>query len=1287
MILLDGLEALPGFRRERLNARLDALGLPTRVAAATWFYCIESEAGAAPDPTLLATILEAPRPHDPAAHDVVVLPRLGTISPWSTKATEILHGAGLPVRRVERGCGFRLAAADGLDAAARRLLWAALHDPMTQSIAAAIGEHFHPFLGHAPAPLVQVPLAGDPHGTLARANRELGLALSDAEIGYLADAYAALGRDPTDAELMMFAQANSEHCRHKVFNAAWTIDGVPQAASLFGMIKSTHAATPAHTLTAYADNAAVIEGHPGRRLRADADERAWRAVDAPVAYAIKVETHNHPTAIAPFPGAATGAGGEIRDEGATGRGGKPKAGLTGFTVSDLRIPGLPRPWESDRPLNPRMASAFEIMRDGPIGAAAFNNEFGRPALAGYFRSFETPGTETGLVRGYDKPIMLAGGLANLDPAHVAKGRLAPGDLVVVLGGPAMLIGLGGGAASSLAGGDASADIDFASVQRDNAEMQRRCQEVIERCTALGADNPIITIHDVGAGGLSNAIPELLHDSDVGGIIELRDVPSDDAGLSPMQIWCNESQERYVLGIAPAARERFAALAARERCPWAVVGVATEAQQLVVSDRLLAGKPIDLPMGVLFGSTPRMQRTATRTPAVAAVGHAPLDDLALDESMLRVLRHPTVAAKTFLITIGDRTVGGLCSRDQLVGPWQVPVADCALTLVDFDGHAGEAMAIGERTPLALADAAASARIAIGEALTNLMSAPVAARAEVKLSANWMAAVSHSGEDLALYDAVHAAAELCRTIGVSIPVGKDSLSMQARWPADGAERRTVAPVSLVVSAFARVADVRRALTPQLDPALADNRLLLIDLGGGRHRLGGSMLAQVWQRDLGAVPDLDDPARLAAAFDAVQALNAAGLVQACHDRSDGGLAVTLAEMAFAARCGLDIDLGVLAGGGVDPRALLFAEELGIVLQVRGADLPAIHAQLAGYGLADAVHEIGRALPGRSIRIRSGAVELASFDLHTLLAAWYETSHAIQRWRDDPAAADSERDSVLDATDPGLAPVVPFDPADDIAAPWIARGVRPAVAILREQGVNGQVEMAAAFMRAGFDAHDVHMTDLIEGRSRLDRYQGFVACGGFSYGDVLGAGRGWAASIRWRPVLAEQFAAFLADRGRFALGVCNGCQMLAQLRDLIPGAAGWPRFVRNRSEQFEARLALVEVLPSPSLFFAGMAGARLPVAVAHGEGRVDFEGRAAVDACLRFVDNHGAATERYPANPNGSAGGATGYTTPDGRVTILMPHPERVFRSAQLSWHPSAWGEASPWLRMFRNARAWVA
>jgi len=1302
MIALDGQSALSPFRLDRLNARLDALHRGARVQASWFVYFIDADV--APQGELRQRLLSVLKAKDAAPETATlwVVPRLGTISPWSSKATDILHGARFDVRRVERGLAWQAIGLPQAEAADYEAVMAVLHDAMTQSVLTSIDDAQGLFLAGKPGDLVHVELGGDAVAALAEANARLGLALADDEIEYLAEAYAELGRDPSDAELFMFAQANSEHCRHKVFNASWTVDGEEQDKTLFGMIKHTHQSSPAHTLSAYSDNAAVIEGSTGKRLLTDPEDRVWRTHEERIDFAIKVETHNHPTAIAPWPGAATGAGGEIRDEGATGRGGKPKAGLTGFSVSDLRIPGYPQPWEVERPLPPRMASAFEIMRDGPLGAAAFNNEFGRPCLGGYFRTFENelPG-QAGFRRGYDKPIMLAGGLANLRPGNVLKRAVQPGNKVIVLGGPAMLIGLGGGAASSVSSGTSSAELDFASVQRDNAEMERRCQEVIDACCARGENNPIISVHDVGAGGLSNAIPELLNDAGVGGEIDLSKIPFDDPSLSPMQVWSNESQERYVLAIDPTSLAEFEAMCQRERCPYAVVGDATVERRLrvtcasIASDESQIPNPesrevvIDLPMDVLFGKPPRMHRDAKRKKA--RIDLVPdLSGVGMDEALLRVLRLPTVGSKSFLITIGDRTVGGLNHRDPMVGPWQVPVADCAVTMADFDGYVGEAMAMAERAPVALLSSADAARLAVGEAITNLAAAPIADLGELRLSANWMAAVNHPGEDAALFDAVKAIGmELCPELDISIPVGKDSLSMQTVWHDGEMEQRTVSPVSLVITGFARVTDVRRTLTPQLRMDRGDSELWLVDLGTGRDRLGGSALTQVFNRNGGVPPDLDDAKRLKALFDLVQEANANGLLLAYHDRSDGGVIVTLLEMAFAGHCGLEIRLD---GWAEATLRALFNEELGAVMQVAEANREAFEALLIKYGLAGITHRVGRPKEKLGIKVFLGHDTLFKWNWSTLFKAWNETSYAMQRLRDNPLSADAEQAWRLDDADPGISPKITFDPADDVAEPYIrassSRGKRPRVAILREQGVNGQVEMAAAFTRAGFDAVDVHMSDLASGKVNLADFRGLAACGGFSYGDVLGAGRGWATSILYNDMLRAQFTAFFADESKFALGVCNGCQMLSQLKEIIPGAKHWPKFLRNASEQYESRLVTLEILDSPSIFFQGMVGSRIPVAVAHGEGRVRFPQSCSpskASAAVRFVDNRGKPTEDFPLNTNGSPGGLAGFTAAEGRVMIMMPHPERVFRSVQLSWTPDGWGEDSPWMRMFRNARVW--
>lgn len=1320
MIVLEGAAALSPFRRERLESRLQSIAADLRITGAWHVYFTQAADAAAVDQATLGRILQAqPHPAEAAAGTVsrYVVPRLGTLSPWSSKATELVRGAGLAIQRVERGTRIDLAGWPS-DPAQQAAVTRLLHDPMTQSLLADIAQARALFDSPARKPLQRIALAD-----LEGANKRLGLALADDEIEYLRQRYGELGRDPSDVELMMFAQANSEHCRHKIFNASWTIDGQAQERSLFRMIKHTHQQTPQHTLSAYSDNAAVIEGEPAARYRPDPATGRYRSeAVVPSAFQIKVETHNHPTAIAPFPGASTGAGGEIRDEGATGRGGKPKAGLTGFSVSHLRIPTLPQPWEAPRALNPRMAPALDIMLDGPLGGAAFNNEFGRPNLLGYFRSFELP--EDGITRAYDKPIMLAGGLGAIDRVQVDKLKLQDGDIVIVLGGPAMLIGLGGGAASSVASGESAEDLDFASVQRDNPEMERRCQEVIDRCVAMGAGNPIKFFHDVGAGGLSNAIPELLHDSGVGGVIDLGKVPTDDPSLSPLELWCNESQERYVLGIPADRLAEFAAICARERCPFAAVGVATAEERLVVGygatvesvygsaaatdtpgPAQRAGRsdeprgsaaqaahphPIDLPMDVLFGKAPKMHRDTAHPPAPRwpQLKTAGID---LHDAGLRVLSHPTVAAKNFLVTIGDRSVGGLTAREQMIGPWQLPMADVAITLAGFDTYAGEAMAVGERTPLALLNAAASARMAVGEAITNLCAAPLTSLDTVKLSANWMAACGHDGEDALLYDAVRAVGmELCPQLDISIPVGKDSLSMQAQWQADGRTEKSVSPVSLVISAFAPVVDARQQLTPLLERE-GESELWLIGLGAGKQRLGGSILAQT-QADhsalpafAGEVPDLDDPQRLRGFFELIRDAREAGLLLAYHDRSDGGAFAALCEMSFASRLGLDI---VLDAWGDDPFRSLFNEELGAVVQIAREDRAAFADLVERHALTECAQRIARPTTAPVVRVQLGGQSLAEWRWEELFDAWWSVTHAMQKLRDNPEAADQERAVARSFNAPGLKPKLAFDPAEDVAAPFVATGARPKVAILREQGVNGQIEMANIFERAGFDAFDVHMSDLIEGRVRLADFRGLAACGGFSYGDVLGAGRGWATSILERPALREAFAAFFARPDTFALGVCNGCQMISQLKAIIPGAEHWPTFLRNRSEQFEARTALLEVVESPSILLRGMAGSRLPVAVAHGEGRAAFDSavdQAAVDVALRYVDGDGRATEQYPLNPNGSPDGITGLTTRDGRVTILMPHPERTPRTVNLSWAPKGWGEDAPWLRMFRNARVW--
>src|SRR5450432_195730 len=1230
-----------------------------------------------------------------------VVPRLGTISPWSSKATDIAHTCGLlRVRRIERGISYTI----GGEVADEKALARALHDRMTESVLDRPSEATRLFESQPPRPLGRVALGQGPgqgqgqvddsdgRAALSAANQTLGLALSPDEIDYLIDAYRTLGRDPTDVELMMFAQANSEHCRHKIFNADFIIDGERQPLSLFQMIRRSTETSPGGVLSAYHDNAAVIEGQRAGRFFPEPATGIYLAHPEMVHILMKVETHNHPTAIAPYAGAATGSGGEIRDEGATGRGGRPKAGLSGFSVSNLRLPGGPRPWERTIGKPDRIASALEIMIEGPIGAAAFNNEFGRPNLCGYFRTFEleVDGAAGREVRGYHKPIMMAGGFGSIRADQVDKVEIPVGAPIVVLGGPAMLIGLGGGAASSLASGASQEDLDFASVQRDNAEMQRRCQEVIDRCAALGDDSPILSIHDVGAGGLSNALPELVHGSERGGLFALRDIPTAERGLSPLELWCNEAQERYVLAIAPDRLEAFAALCARERCPQAVVGHATDDGRLVVDDALGNERAIDLPVGVLFGKPPRMTRQVERRRAATAAFST--DRIDLGEAVRRVLRLPTVADKTFLITIGDRTVGGLCARDQMVGRWQVPVADAAITTTGFDVTTGEAMAMGERGPVALLDAAASARLAVAEAITNIASAPIARLSDIKLSANWMAAAGHPGEDAHLYDAVRAVGlELCPALGIAIPVGKDSMSMSTTWESGGQPRSVIAPMSLIVSAFAPVTDVRRALTPEIPADAGPTELLLIDLGLGKNRLGGSALAQVYGA-LGSIPpDLDDPALLAGFFAAIQELGEAELLCAYHDRSDGGLLVTLLEIAFASGLGLDLEVAPL---GADPIAALFSEELGAVVAVRAPDLDRVLGVFARRGLAAAVRRLGAPRPEDRVVFRRGGNTIFDERRSFLRGVWSDTTHALQALRDDPTCADEEQAGRVRANSPGLSVQLAFDLDEDVAAPVRARGgARPRVAILREQGVNGQIEMAAAFDRAGFEAVDVHMSDLLGGFLDLRGFKGLAACGGFSYGDVLGAGLGWAKSILFQARARDLFAAFFARPDTFTLGVCNGCQMLSACKEIIPGAGVWPRFVRNRSDQFEARLVQVEIAETPSVLLNGMVGSRLPIAVAHGEGQAEFptdvggpEIEAAGLVAARFVDHRGRATERYPENPNGSPHGITAVTSTDGRATLFMPHPERVFRAVQYSWRPRGWREDGPWMRLFRNARVWV-
>ena len=1280
ILQLRGPRALSEFRLAKLLAALQKIDPGVRSIGAEYRYFVETERRLEPGErqTLERLLDDGSAMLGEARGSVhLVVPRLGTLSPWSSKATDIARNCGLAaVRRIERGTVYYV------DSAEPRIA-GALHDRMTQTVLGSFEDAARLFEHVAPRPLKSV-------GDIRGANGELGLALSDDEIDYLESAYRRLGRAPTDAELTMFAQANSEHCRHKIFNADWIIDGERQPQSLFSMIRHTHAVTPQGTVVAYADNAAVIEGRVAHRFIPDA-RRVYRLVAELTHFVVKCETHNHPTAISPFPGAATGAGGEIRDEGATGRGAKPKAGLVGYSVSNLRIPGALQPWEGEGLGRPeRIASALDIMIEAPLGAAAFNNEFGRPNLCGYFRAFEMG------ARGYHKPIMLAGGLGSLRALHAGKSAIPAGSLIVQLGGPGLLIGMGGGAASSMGAGANVAELDFDSVQRDNAEMQRRAQEVIDRCWQLGGENPILSIHDVGAGGLSNAVPELVHSAGRGARVELRAIPTEDTGMSPREIWSNEAQERYVLALSPENLARFRDLCERERCPFAVLGTATDDGRLVVSDAKLGGKPVDVDLELILGKPPKMLRDVKRVqPALAPLE---LDRMSLQSAAMRVLQHPAVGDKTFLVAIGDRTVGGLCARDPFVGPWQVPVADCAVTLADYQGYAGEAFAVGERTPLALIDAPASGRMAVGEALTNLAAAPVASLSSVKLSANWMAAAGHAGEDAALYDTVRAVAlEFCPALGVSIPVGKDSLSMRTAW--DGKE--VLSPVSLIVSAFAPMEDARATLTPQLRTDCGDTELVLVDLGRGRNRLGGSILAQVFSQLGDAAPDAE-PGLVSAFFNAIQALRP--LLLAYHDRSDGGLFATVCEMAFAGHCGVTLNLDAiafdpaaddvdafkrdaeeqLAGRAKDlALAALFSEELGAVLQIRAADRARVFEVLRRAGLGECSHVIGQLNARDEIRITRNNRSVFQNKRDHLQRPWAEVTRRIQALRDNPHCAREEYDRIIDQHDTGLSFSLTYEPS----TPFAIGGARPRIAVLREQGVNGHVEMAAAFDRAGFEAVDVHMTELIAGRVSLAGFKAFAAGGGFSYGDVLGAGQGWAKTILFNARARAEFEQFFARADTFALGACNGCQMMAALKSLIPGAADWPIFVRNKSEQFEARFVMVEITPSPSIFFRDMHGSRMPIATAHGEGRALFEandGKALV--CMRYVDARGAPTERYPYNPSGSPAGITGLTTPNGRFSVVMPHPERVFRTVQMSWAPDASVEDSPWMRMFRNARRWV-
>ena len=1309
MRYLFGSSMLSDFNKQKLIQRLHAKGVDINDISARYVHFVElqGELNDAQMSTLENLLTYGPKDSGDAnafsaSLQFVVCPRIGTISPWSSKASNIAINCGLSqIVRIERGVAYQFSGNN--TAEHKDIIKAEVHDRMTQMVLDTPDDAQCLFEHSEDKPLQVVDILSKGRIALETANTQLGLALADDEIDYLQESFEKLGRNPHDIELYMFAQANSEHCRHKIFNADWTIDGDAQPKSLFKMIKNTFEHTPEYVSSAYKDNAAVMDGSKAGRFYADAVTHQYSYHHEDIDILMKVETHNHPTAISPFPGAATGSGGEIRDEGATGRGSKPKAGLAGFTVSNLRLPEQTQAWESDYGKPDRIVNALEIMTQGPLGAAAFNNEFGRPNILGYFRTYEQEvnsfnGVE---MRGYHKPIMLAGGLGNIKREHIEKGEITVGAKLIALGGPAMNIGLGGGAASSMSSGQSNQDLDFASVQRENPEMERRCQEVIDRCWQMGDDNPIQFIHDVGAGGLSNAFPELVNDANRGGVFELRDVPCDETGMSPLEIWCNESQERYVLSVAPDKLSLFTEICERERAPFAVVGEATREQHLTLSDKKFGNKAIDMPLDVLLGKPPKMHRDVTSTKAAGDDFDA--QDINIEDAVERLLALPTIAEKTFLITIGDRSVTGMVSRDQMVGPWQVPVSDVAVTTSSFDSYYGEAMAMGERTPIALLHHGASARMAVAETLTNIAAADIGDIKRIKLSANWMAPAGHPGEDAGLYEAVKAVGEeLCPALGLAIPVGKDSMSMKTAWKeSDKTDTNTVvdksvtSPLSLVMTGFAAVKDVRKTLTPELNTQI-DSQLLFIDLGKGQNRMGGSCLAQVYEA-LGHTPaDVDNASDLLNLFNLIQALNKAGYIRAYHDRSDGGLFTTLVEMAFAGMAGIDIDLSNLSESN-NPQSIaktLFNEEIGVVLQIASDDISGVDDIVKAHSLTDCAHYIGSVNTQDSIKISAGdKVILQNTRTHYRLA-WGSTTLAMQSLRDNPECAAQEHEIKADANNPGLHAKLSFDINDDVSAPYIKNGAnKPKIAILREQGVNSHIEMAAAFNRAGFNAIDVHMSDLVNKRNQLSDFNGLVACGGFSYGDVLGAGEGWAKSILYNAFLRDQFAEFFANKSTFSLGVCNGCQMLSNVKSLIPGAEHWAHFVQNQSERFEARAAMVEVQESPSIFFKDMQGSRMPIAVSHGEGRAEFAKNEQVrmleqgqQVALRYVDNYGKVTQQYPANPNGSVDGITGLCSQDGRATIMMPHPERVFRTVANSWRDEKWQEDSPWMRMFRNARLFV-
>ena len=1329
MLILPGSNALSAFRTSGLLSRLQAVDANIVGISGRFVHFVDTAKALAQAEAdkLNAMLVYGDAYTANSEGDVfVVIPRFGTISPWASKATDIAHNCGMAeIHRLERGIIYYVQLKTGLLGGSKKLSEAGrqqvaelLHDRMTEMVLTSPEQADGLFSELQAKELEHVDVLLGGKTALLQANTELGLALSDDEIDYLVAAFTTAKRNPTDVELMMFAQANSEHCRHKIFNADWTIDGVKQDKSLFQMIKNTHELQPKGTIVAYSDNSSIMEGALVKRFYPSRD-RSYQLSEELTHTLMKVETHNHPTAISPFPGASTGAGGEIRDEGATGRGAKPKAGLTGFTVSNLMLPGAQQAWENaadslqagqtaavyGKP--DRIASALQIMIEGPIGGAAFNNEFGRPVLGGYFRTFEQ--NVGGSVYGYHKPIMIAGGIGNISDKHTKKNDLPVGTLLIQLGGPGMRIGMGGSAASSMATGSNTADLDFDSVQRGNPEMERRAQEVINSCWQLGEDNIILSIHDVGAGGLSNAFPEITNDAKRGALFDLRKVPLEESGMAPKEIWSNESQERYVLGIAPESLELFRHFCERERCPFAVVGTATEERQLRVIDPENNTSPVDMPMDVLLGKPPKMHREVTHVQN--AYPQIDLTGIDLQEAAQRVLSLPTVADKSFLITIGDRTVGATSVRDQMVGPWQVPVADCAVTAMSLEGYLGEAMSMGERTPLAIIDAAASGRMAVGEAITNIAAAAIDDIAQIKLSANWMAACGQPGQDAALFDTVKAVGmDLCPALGISIPVGKDSLSMRTTWKDEDQNKAVTSPVSLIISAFSPVSDIRKSLTPQLRLDLGDTSLILIDLGRGKNRLGASCFAQVMQQLGNEVPDVDSAEDLKAFFAAIQQLNREGKLLAYHDRSDGGLFATLCEMAFAGRAGLAVNLDILtmeaehAADQGDAKnwasqvaerrndltlRALFNEELGAVIQVRTEQRSEVMDVLRSHQLGACSHIIGKPNQGDKIEFARDAKQIYAQPRTALQQLWSKTSWQIARMRDNPACADAEYARITDVNDPGMQPKLSFDPQENIAAPFIATGVRPKVAILREQGVNSHVETAYVMHQSGFEAVDVHMSDLIHGRAKLADFKGLIAVGGFSYGDVLGAGEGWAKTILFNAMMSEQFSQFFHRDDTFGLGICNGCQMMSNLKSIIPGADAWGKFTKNKSEQFEGRFAMVEVAESASIFFKGMAGTQTPIAVAHGEGFADFSTTgdiARAQVAMRFINNAGQATEAYPYNPNGSPQGITALTNADGRFTVMMPHAERVFRTVLHSWHPDGWGEDSPWMRMFRNARVWV-